>query len=145
MGVPSLDGDHRCLVRIIALLEEATSAETSRMIGIVLDTLLVYGRFHFAREERLMAACRFPAFDFHKSEHAGFTRDIADLGDQHRYASDPRVLRHLHGYLTDWLMHHILIQDMAYKPFIVEVAGTGHVQPAWIHRPTERIAGGARG
>jgi hemerythrin len=118
VGVPSLDGDHRCLMRIIRLLEEGTEADVPRMVDTVLDTLLVYGRFHFAREERFMAACGFPGIDVHRGEHAGFADAIARLRERHERRADPGVAAELLHFLTNWLVHHILIQDMAYKPFV---------------------------
>jgi hypothetical protein len=33
------------------------------------------------------------------------------------------VAKGLFDYLTEWLRHHILIQDMAYKPYVSGVRG----------------------
>lgn len=120
VGVPALDSDHRGLVRIINLLhgikDEDNSSET---IKTVLETLKLYGRFHFRREERVMGAIRFPGTAFHRSEHHGFTKYVADLQTQSsERMRDPRLAAHLFEYLTGWLRHHILIQDMAYKPYV---------------------------
>jgi hemerythrin-like metal-binding domain len=120
VGVPALDADHRCLVRIINLLSEASTTDVPQLIETVLETLLVYSRFHFSREERVMAGCRFPGFEFHAVEHAGFTRNIQALRQRVGQDLDAKVATELYDYLTGWLRHHILIQDMAYKPFVVD-------------------------
>lgn len=119
VGVPALDSDHRCLVRIISLLEEVEQgAEARSTIETVLETLAMYARYHFAREERLMEACRFPASRFHREEHAAFAGFIYGLRTRLVDRADPGLARDLLVYLTAWLHHHILIQDMAYKPYV---------------------------
>jgi len=117
VGVPALDADHRCLVRIINLLNEAQGNDTGRVIEIVMDTLAAYARFHFAREEQVMSACGFPALSVHAIEHEGFCRTIAALAKEQ---AGPAAAAELLEYLKGWLLHHILIQDMAYRPYIAE-------------------------
>ncbi len=119
VGVSTLDSDHKCLIRIIDLLHDIRDEKDSqRTIHAVLDTLLLYGRHHFAREERVMAACGFPEWSFHHSEHQGFAVYIRRVRKRFRDAGDPEMASELLEYLTDWLRHHILIQDMAFKPYV---------------------------
>ena len=144
VGVPALDADHRCLVRIINLLAEASSTDVPELIETVLETLLVYSRFHFSREERVMANCVFPGVDFHAREHSGFTRYIQAMRQRVHQELDAAIAVELHEYLTNWLRHHILIQDMAYKPFVVNVPAMNAlaegvappIELAFLHQPT---------
>lgn len=117
VGVPALDADHRCLVRIINLLNDAQGNDTGRVIEIVMDTLAAYARFHFAREEQVMSACGFPALAVHSVEHEGFCNTIAAMAKER---VGPAAAADLLDYLKGWLLHHILIQDMAYRPYIAE-------------------------
>ena len=119
VGVDAIDSDHKCLIRIINLLHDIRDEEDARrMIGTVLDTLLVYSRHHFSREERVMAACNFLGRSFHHSEHQGFAKYIRGLRNRFRGAGDPGMASELLDYLSGWLRHHILIQDMAFKPCV---------------------------
>jgi hemerythrin-like metal-binding protein len=119
VGVPALDADHRCLVRIINLLAEVDhGAEARSTIETVLETLAMYARYHFAREERVMEACGFPASTFHRAEHEDFTGHIHGLRVDLAGRASPHLAKELLDYLTQWLRHHILIQDMAYKPYV---------------------------
>ncbi len=119
VGVPALDSDHRCLVRIINLLGEVEQgAEAHATIETVLETLAMYARYHFAREERLLDACGFPASRFHRDEHEQFAVFIRGLRTRLGGRADALLARELYAYLSGWLSHHILIQDMAYKPYI---------------------------
>ena len=99
VGVAAIDSDHKCLIRIIDLLHDIRDEEDSqRMIETVLDTLLLYGRHHFTREERVMAACKFPGRAFHHTEHQGFTKDIQTLGKRFKGAGNPKMATELLAY-----------------------------------------------
>jgi hemerythrin len=64
-----------------------------------------------------MDAVRFPGGAFHRAEHQNFIRHIEFL--RSKFANDKmESTRELYDYLTGWLRHHILIQDMAYKPYV---------------------------
>lgn len=122
VGVPALDSDHRCLVRIINLLAEGDhGAESRATLETVLETVTLYARYHFAREERLMEACGFPAADVHRGEHAEFVHFVEDLRTRFSGRAGKKVASELLHYLSEWLRHHILIQDMAYKPYVREI------------------------
>jgi hemerythrin-like metal-binding protein len=141
VGVPALDADHRCLVRIISLLQDAEGDEAQRIVKIVLETLSVYCRYHFAREEQVMAGCGFPAIAFHRGEHERFTSMISKLREQ-REPCDAYVSAHeLLDYLITWLRHHILIQDMAYRPYVRDSEAANQLaQDTPVTLPEPRIA-----
>ena len=119
VGVPALDADHRGLFRVVNLLHGIRhDPESGGTVGEILETLEAYGQNHFRREEEVMAAVNFPGARFHESEHRGFARYIEDLQNVARDGTDPRLAATLFDYMTGWLRHHILIQDMAYKPYV---------------------------
>lgn len=121
VGVAELDADHRVLIRIINhLAENAGKAERAKVLRQCLIALRRYAEFHFAREERVMAACDYPEMDHHSGEHRAFTDYIGALArqiDAEDASAVDVVSDALLSYLYDWLNHHILIQDMAYRPF----------------------------
>lgn len=120
VGVEALDADHRSLVRIINMLHglKDDASGVAAIVERVLDTLKLYGRVHFKREERVMDAARFPGGAFHRAEHQGFIEYVERLRARYGRSDDPKMARELFDYLTGWLRHHILIQDMAYKPYV---------------------------
>lgn len=119
VGVPALDSDHRCLVRIISLLRGVEDGEETRtMIETVLHTLSAYAWFHFAREERVIKAFVFPHAEVHQDEHRDFARFMDRLRTRYAGRAEPGLANHLFNELADWIRHHILIQDMAFKPYI---------------------------
>ena len=137
VGVPSLDADHKAMIRIINLLCKIDEEGGAQTMDVVLDTLVAYSQFHFGREERVMEVCGFPETLFHRTEHAGFAEYVRRLRNLHGGVQDPAVVAELLEYLSDWLRHHILIQDMAYKPFVLDDPEA--------ERAARAFAGGHRG
>lgn len=118
VGVPLLDADHRLFVAVINELDEKAHLPIHGMAAKrLLDTLVRYARYHFDREEKVMAACGYPGIAGHKEEHAEFTEYIDRAVE--RFAADPdaRLDATLADFLKSWLTHHILIQDMAFRPY----------------------------
>lgn len=121
VGVPELDADHRVLMKIIdELALNSENPACTKDLRRCLHALLHYAEFHFGREETVMVACGFPAFDHHKEEHQAFTRLMQDLAlhfDDEVAPATRIVNDELQEYLKDWWNHHILIQDMAYRVY----------------------------
>ncbi|RMD65013.1 MAG: hypothetical protein D6826_01035 [Alphaproteobacteria bacterium] len=124
VGIPEIDDDHKQLIRVINRLEADANDETRlHALRQSLRGLQRYAEFHFAREERVMAACDYPGLDEHKTEHRDFVARIAELN--RRLAENPdhatsEVNDALLSFLKDWLTHHILIEDKAYQPYAEE-------------------------
>lgn len=122
VGIPALDSDHRCLIRIISLLRGVEEGEETRtMIETVLDTLAVYAWVHFAREERVIRAFAFEQAEVHTREHKEFAQFLDALRARYAGRAEPGLATHLFNELADWIRHHILILDMAYKPCVDDV------------------------
>ena len=119
VGVPELDADHKELIKVINQLG-ASSGDDARSGAVrqCLFALLRYAEYHFAREEKVLAACHYPEAREHKLEHRDF---VARVNDMHRRFDDDLddaaavVNDELLDFLRDWLNHHILIEDMAYR------------------------------
>ena len=119
VGVDRLDRDHQVLVELINRIEECgdDTASRGRVLPEVIATLIAYTVFHFEREEKVMAACGYPDFSAHHDEHRALTREVQNL--QRRIATEPENVSRdeVLAFLTDWLCHHILLQDMEYRPY----------------------------
>jgi hemerythrin-like metal-binding protein len=144
VGVPALDSDHRCLIRIINTLKDVDHQHADRVVDTALNSLIAYCRYHFAREEQVMRGCGFPALDFHRGEHEGFARFVSGLRQRYANRTESAMIEELRDYLTRWLRHHILIQDMAFKPYVLAamdadvLASDADVLPSPLSSPKER-------
>lgn len=121
VGVPELDDDHKNLIHIINQLAENAGDESRyAVVRQCLVALMRYAETHFAREEQVMSACGFPGLEVHQGEHRDFLAEMKAATA--RFEKKPEKLAalvndELLGYLKNWLNHHILIEDMAYRPF----------------------------
>jgi hemerythrin-like metal-binding protein len=119
VGVDRLDRDHQMLIEMINRIASADDSEATRrrVIPEVLVTLIAYTVFHFQREERVMRAMAYPEADIHREEHMALTREVHLL--QRRFSEKPNSISRdeVLTFLIEWLNHHILLQDMAYKPY----------------------------
>lgn len=115
VGVSSLDTDHKILINLINQLDDAIRAgEAGQTISGVLDALLDYTDYHFAREEALMRACGYPEFDAHVRTHNTLRAQVHDI--RVRYRRNPESLhgREVLAFLKNWLTAHIVGRDKLY-------------------------------
>jgi hemerythrin len=121
VGLKELDEDHKQLIKVINQLAENVERARPDVVRQCLMTLRRYAEFHFAREESVMTACDFPGIDVQRNEHGEFIARIREATAQ--FDEDPEqaskgVGGELLVFLKEWLSHHILIEDMAYRPFV---------------------------
>ena len=120
VGLEELDNDHKVLIKVINDLNVNAGSESRRdVVRQCLIALRRYAEFHFAREEKVMSACSYPNLEVHKDEHRDFVKRIQEVTARFDAGSEDAagiVNQELLVYLKDWLNHHILIEDMAYRP-----------------------------
>ncbi len=118
VGVALLDSDHKALIETINRLHRAVEDDDApEILDQIFDALVAYAEHHFAREEQVMAACGYPAAAAHKAEHLRFAQDMRYTRDRYFRGEEAAIGRELLDYLKDWLNNHILIEDMAYRPY----------------------------
>ncbi len=88
----------------------------------------------------MLAACDFPGITHHKQVHRAFTAHMEKLAkalDGDETPAAEIVGQDLLTYLKDWLNHHILIEDKAYRklaemnPSACEAAKTFRASEIW--------------
>lgn len=122
VGMTELDDDHRQLIQVInRLADNAGDQARSEVVRQCLMALRRYAERHFAREEKVLVACEFPGIDVQRSEHRDFierVRTVTAGFDAEPEGDVGVVSEELLNFLKNWLNHHILIEDMAYRPFV---------------------------
>ena len=98
--------------------EGSSIAHSETISGIVVE-LNRYARLHFKAEEKLMEAYGYPGLGDQKIEHRAFRKKISELTTS-ALLEDEQIQDALLKFLTDWLTHHILVIDMAYRSFFKE-------------------------
>ena len=118
--IAALDRQHQGLFDTINELNAALAeGRGASVMDGVLQKLLEYAHSHFASEEYLMEAHRFPGLATHRVEHEAFARNVAKyLDDFHQAKQGAPVSLLL--FLQSWLKEHILKSDKAYASFLNE-------------------------
>lgn len=126
-GVQELDAEHQGLFALFAKLHAAIHAgQGSDVVGPVLDELLDYTWYHFAREEALMTRIGYPHLSQHVIEHGNLRRQVDAMRALFAAGEDglPMELLQL---LSDWLKCHTTTSDRRIGAYIrkLELASEG--------------------
>jgi hemerythrin len=125
-GVERIDNQHKELFRLVNnVLESGQEVKIE-------DTLKFLGDYvvqHFADEEALQVASQYPGLSEHKEIHTSFIKVFLDLRSQLSNAKndDEReiVIMSLNGTAADWLVNHIMGQDLKFADWY-----KAHMPPA---------------
>jgi len=115
VGVESIDQDHKILLSLINEINEAINNDSTHLIiKIIFEKLEKYVKEHFSREELLLEQCNYEGLAEHKQQHVEFINKIPKLRNQLLHADTVEVAQEVHLFLFNWLMTHIIIDDMSY-------------------------------
>ena len=115
IGVKVVDDDHKNLLDIINKLSEAVNEDTNKKeFEILFDKLEMYAKEHFSREEVLLKKCAYKDFDNHQYQHQFFANKIIELKKSFFSKDDYFNQKEVITFLTDWLMNHIVNEDLKF-------------------------------
>jgi hemerythrin-like metal-binding protein len=126
VGNHLIDLDHRLLICKINLIELAMQSPGDEMsnLRLALDELEAYTVEHFDREERLQIAVNYTRFGDHKRLHQELVSRLQEIKSQIMDTESlPRLSEQgpkITELLRDWLMVHVLKEDMKLKPFFLK-------------------------
>lgn len=121
VGVARIDEQHKKLISMInRLLREPYARTRSESISDLLSVMTSYASEHFRAEEELMSEYGYPRLEDHKLQHKEFRRKTVEFCNATTIgaASVPDTML---TYLREWLIHHILREDMRYKSFFQNI------------------------
>ena len=120
VGVKSIDDQHTVLFETINDLHAAMMKGQSRnVVGPLLHTLVNYTCEHFAAEEALLEAARYPALATHRIKHKELTKQVEEYVTRYE-SGDISLSVQLSDFLSDWLTNHIQCTDKEYGPWLYE-------------------------
>lgn len=121
VGIEGLDNDHKQLIAILAQLMSAKNNKLEQdSINGVFEQLERYCQLHFAKEEAFLAKIDYQQLAAHKLSHQAFIRKIPQLKQQwFAEVSDQEAVKDkIILFLQQWLIKHILEEDLDYVPAI---------------------------
>ena len=121
VGVKELDEQHQQIIGMLNRLISTPEARdaNSETVSEILTAMTRYSLEHFKTEEGLMKVHGYPNLGEHRQEHIVYRRKAIDFSTAATIGveSVPQILI---DYLSGWWVHHILDEDMKYKPFFAE-------------------------
>ena len=121
-GIAGLDNDHKQLIALINGVEQALSGASVSTVGNSLTELLDYVQAHFEREEKVFTALNAPELEAHKKLHQDLAAKAKVFDSKFRMAKTDEDRRKigsiLQAFLQDWLVNHILKEDLKIKPLV---------------------------
>jgi hemerythrin len=116
VGVGVLDEDHKKLVAMVNELYDAMQAGHGKdKLGRILDGLVQYTKFHFAREEKFFAETGYPASAPHKQQHEALTKQVLEVQKKYAAGATATLSVDVMQFLKNWLITHIQGSDQKYR------------------------------
>lgn len=120
VGVASIDKQHTVLFGLLNDLHAAMmNRQTQQTVGTILRRLLKYTHEHFAAEEAMMEAAKYPGLTRHRAIHRDLTRQVEEFVARFE-RGEGTVNIQLLTFLRDWLTQHIQRTDKEYSSCLVK-------------------------
>ncbi len=116
IGHELIDHHHRVLMDIVnSLIDLSLQGSPSKADYIQLVMKISdYSHYHFRAEEGILSSIEYPEFERQQDEHLAFSEKASLLVT----SCDLEQLNHTARFLKQWLEHHILVEDMKFKPYL---------------------------
>ncbi len=120
VGVELIDKQHQAWIRRFNDTSSAVASQQGpREIAQTLVFLMEYTDFHFATEEKHMAANDYPALADHRAKHEELKGTLANLVEDFREEGATHVLADfIETFLRNWLTGHIREVDQQFGAFL---------------------------
>ena len=119
IGIDVIDEHHRYLFDLINDLYEVVARKRgAREVARLIKALDAYAKIHFRAEEQMMNHYGYQGITRQLDQHHAFEEKIAELYEELHI--NPFVAQFdALSYLRNWLIHHILVEDMQLAELIV--------------------------
>jgi len=116
--VPEIDRDHQFEFGLVNRLHEAMLAgQGTEILGTILAELTKFTRNHFANEEKMMAATRYPEMLAHVQQHDQIRRRVTEVEARFE-RGETAITIELMLFLSDWLRNHTMVTDRRLGDYI---------------------------
>ncbi|MDX8389537.1 MAG: bacteriohemerythrin [Mariprofundaceae bacterium] len=113
VGIEAIDNDHKALLVLIIKLSNSIEDDYDReTIVSIFSELEAYIIYHFTREEAIMRKRQYKGLESHLKLHQNFIDSVPKLKNQLLTTDSKQVAEETLLFLFDWLINHILGEDM---------------------------------
>ena len=124
VGIKLIDDQHKGLLNLVNdLFNHVGGDEASERAYFqkVIQTAVNYVKVHFATEEKIMIATKFPGYLEHKKAHDTFVLTVVD-NIRDFEAGKKFTLSGFTKFLKEWVLTHIAIMDKQYFAYFKHIA-----------------------
>ncbi len=118
LGVEEIDKQHQRLIEIanqvLDIMKDQWRTDKYNQILEVLGELKEYTVYHFKSEEEYMAQIGYKKRFSHAIEHSAFIEKLNAVDLSEIDESQDKYLGELLGFITDWVVNHIMTTDRLY-------------------------------
>lgn len=116
VGNDLIDADHKHLIEIIKTVEKSLVTINRSELTLALDSLTQYSKVHFSREEKIAEEAGYMQVPNLRKSHDTLLKKLdqikQEIGDEWTTSS----VEHFIIMLRDWLINHVVKEDMLMKP-----------------------------
>ena len=123
-GIKLLDDQHKELIDLVNdMFHHATGDENHEheYFNKVIQQAIKYIKVHFATEEKIMRAIKYPGYAEHKRAHDNFVLKVVE-NIQNYETEKHYTLYSFTKFLKDWVLSHIAVMDKQYFIYIKQIA-----------------------
>jgi hemerythrin-like metal-binding protein len=120
--VPYIDNQHK---KLFALMNDLHSTiidpEAEGSVFQKLNDFLHYTEMHFKDEEDILDLIKYSQVKLkrHRVIHGNIIEQVYKLNDQ-LTKGDDKFIYDLEYFLNSWVIHHILVDDKKYQPYLIK-------------------------
>jgi len=113
VGIKAIDDDHKALLALIIKLSNSIeNYHDQATIEAIFSELEKYIVYHFTREEAIMREVQYKGIEGHIKSHQRFIDAVPKLKNTLLTTDSKQVAEETLFFLFDWLINHILGEDM---------------------------------
>lgn len=121
IGVAAVDADHRKLFSLANYLYDSMiQGKEKPVVDDFLNSLIIYTKQHFEREETIFEETAYPNHEEHKKEHDYLISQINDFGNKYKSGVSSAQMLEMIGFINKWMIEHIRKSDKKYAPYLKE-------------------------
>ncbi len=121
VGIEAIDNDHKILLLLINEIADAFENTLDiEVVENIFKKLEDYACLHFSREEALMSKYKYNNQEKHVEQHQMFTNKILELKQQLLKTHSIKIAKEINLFLFNWLVNHIIAEDMNFFQFAGE-------------------------
>lgn len=121
--IDMIDNQHKKLTSIINNLHMGimdVGKDREQVFKQAAQECIAYVKTHFSDEEKLLLETKYPEFNQHKKMHADYIWKLIEETENFEKGSRVAPNRFV-KFLSEWLIHHIAVQDKKYVLFLRKV------------------------